>query len=178
MYSRRQAIRHIALAGAGICLTGTPTLARAEEIDGGLPRSEQILRAFMDTVIPGAQLDHRDATLVFRDKAYGFSKYRWLFIIDLRNRSGRLFSTGRFHELTQTQRTVVIQDALRSRGLMRRLYSGAIQLTQVAVYSGFYRDPEECPLIDFKVEFEDIGCSYPQAHRFFGRSMTPDGQPL
>ncbi len=176
MTTRRQAIRQIAIIGAGLTVAGIATGCLSDGAIGDqLEHGDKLIRAFMETVVPGAPVQHPDITTAFRDKMYGFSKYRWLFNFDLRSRACKLFGTLNFHKLEIHERKRVIENALRTDGKMKRLYSGAIQIAQLTVYTGFYCEPERCEMINFDAGFKGGITSYPNTNQFFGRSMTLNG---
>ena len=176
MSTRRQAIRQMAIIGVGLSVAGSATGCLGNGATGDqLGHGDKLIRAFMEAVAPGAPVQHPDITLAFRDERFGFSKYRWLFNFDLRKRACSLFGTLNFHKLNINERKIVIEDALRSDGKMKRLYSGAIQLAQLTVYTGYYREPERCEMIQFESGFGGGSTSYQNAGQFFGRSMTLNG---
>ena len=111
---------------------------------------DDILRAFVTTVIPGASPDDENLIRAFYDRFYPFHDYTGFFVYDLNRRSKSLFRTGDFQSLSPDRRTKVIQDGLNADAAVRKLYSGAIFLAQVSFYGGIYDDDRGCPLIGFE----------------------------
>lgn len=176
MSTRRQAIRQMAIMGVGLTVASTTTSCLGNGATGDqLEHGDKLIRAFMETVVPGAPVQHPDITSVYRDKMYGFAKYRWLFNFDLRKRACKLFGTLNFLKLEIDERKRVIEDALHTNGTMKRLYSGAIQLAQLTIYTGLYCEPERCEMIKFNAGFMGGTTSYPNTGQFFGRTMTLNG---
>jgi hypothetical protein len=176
MSTRREAIQQMAIIGVGLAATGAASGCMVDGASGDqIEHTDKLIRAFIETVVPDAPVQHPDITLAFRDELYGFTKYRWLFNFDLRKRACKLFGTLNFHKLEILERQRVIEDALRTNGKMKRLYSGAIQLAQLTVYTGFYCEPERCEIIQFDAGFMGGITSYPNPGQFFGRSMTVSG---
>ncbi|GEM_PF-1019258 len=110
---------------------------------------DDMLRAFVVTVIPGAPIDNEHLIRVFHDDYYPFSPYTGFFLSDLAQRSQELFQTEKFCELSLAQRTRVVQAGLKADATVARLYRGAILLAQVSFYAGIYDDEKGCPLVDF-----------------------------
>lgn len=141
------------------------------------PPGKRTIRSFMDTVVPGAPTNHPDIDVVFYEPAYGFAKYRRILLLDLKKRSKRLFGNRQFSGLSYEQRAAVIKSGLRAGDMLRKLYSASIYVTQVTVFTGFYKTEESCSLIDFKAKFEPgaIKTSYSNFQEFAGRPLTNDG---
>lgn len=110
---------------------------------------DQILRAFVVTVIPGAPDDDPNLTRIYSDEYYPFHSYCGFFVSDLSRRSADLYGDDRFDRLSAEQRTNVIEDGLRADATVARLYRAAIFMAQVSFYAGIYDDEKGCPLIDF-----------------------------
>jgi hypothetical protein len=72
----------------------------------------------------------------------------------------------------------VIQDGLDAGGVTRRLYTGAVFLTQIATYAGIYDEDRGCELIDFGGRnrgFPGSTLTYPDQGRFLAEGITGDG---
>jgi hypothetical protein len=174
MTTRRNMIKKLgALAGGIFILPLTRGLSPDENLD--LQRSSKTLLAFAGTVTPGVMAVGGGFTEIFDERVYGFRKFKWLLLTDLRNRSRRIFGNDNFAKLEPEQRHRVIVNALRTRGIMRRLYSGAIQITQVGYYSGYRCRPEGCTEIGFRSQFGYEPACYAEGSDFFGQSLTDDG---
>jgi hypothetical protein len=146
--------------------------------DGSL--IDRVLRAFVMTIIPGAPLDDPNLIRMYLDSYYPFCPYSGFLAYDLVRRSRKLHGVERFDELSQTQRTAVVQSALGSDETVSRLYKGAILMAQVSFYGGIY-DPEKgCPLIDFPGRnngYFPREMFYSDAQRFLAVELTGDGNP-
>ncbi len=141
---------------------------------------DRILRAFVVTVIPGADPAEINLVRMYHDADYPFAPFTGFLVFDLARRGERLFGTQFFENLPPGQQTSVIQDALSSDDILSRLYRGAILMAQVSYFAGIY-DPEGgCSLIDFPGKnrgFSLEESSYPFAHSCFGSETTTDGNP-
>jgi hypothetical protein len=152
--TRRTALRGIAgfIGGAALAAC-TPLRILAgwypEEFDRDPELTDRVLRAFVDTIIPGAPPDDPNLARVFVDTDLPFADHAAFFAADLCRRSEALFGV-RFHRLGRSRRVAVVQAALRSDGTTRRLYEGGIFLAQIAIYAGIYDDLAGCPLIEFE----------------------------
>lgn len=110
---------------------------------------EQMLRAFVTAVIPGAPEDDPDLVRMFTDDYYPFHEYCEFFAADLSSRSEKLFEDDRFDQRTLEERARVVQDGLEADATVARLYRGAILMAQVSFYAGIYNDEKGCSLIEF-----------------------------
>jgi hypothetical protein len=162
-----------ALTGGILILPMTKGMANYENID--LKRSVKTLMAFAATVTPGVKDIGAGFAEIYNESVYGFRKFKWLLLTDLQNRSRRIFGNDSFAQLSSDQRHRIIRNALHSRGIIRRLYSGAIQITQLGYYTGYRCDPEGCPEIAFRSHFGFDSACYAGGSDFFGQSLTNDG---
>lgn len=121
---------------------------------------EETLRAFVVTIIPGADYFDKDLIKVFYDEYYPLSKYRSFIVYDISKRSEKLHGTNQFESLTPGQRTEVVENAEEGSKIIRKLYNGAIILSQVAYYASIYDDDKGCALIDY--EGKNYGYSHVQ----------------
>ena len=152
--SRRSALGGLAALAAGSVLGGcTPLRMLAgwypAEFDRDPELTDRVLRAFVDTVIPGVPLDDPDLARVFVDPRFPFADHATFFAADLCRRAGA-HSPSRFHELSRPRRVAVVQEGLRTDRTTQRLYEGGIFLAQVAVFAGIYDDSAGCALIEFE----------------------------
>jgi hypothetical protein len=69
-------------------------------------------------------------------------------VADLDRRATRVGGRA-FALLAPPDRHAVVLSGLRARGVTGHLYTGAVFLTQVALYAGIYDDEAGSPLIDF-----------------------------
>lgn len=141
---------------------------------------EKILRAFVTTIIPGA--DEKDENLIkmYNDKYYPFNIYCSYFVFDLNRRSQKLFNNKDFFELSLWEKTKVVQNALSGKELSRRLYKGAILMAQVSYYGAVYNEDSGCPLINFPGNNEGYTkeeVTYSFAGYYFDNELSIDGQP-
>ena len=151
--TRRQAIRMlaggIAALAAGACAPATILLKTyPDEYRVGTAATERALRAFTETVVPGLTPAELDAVTVLQDPFYPMAKYSAYLASDLDHRAKQRYDRP-FAALTAAERASVLDRALQSRGVTLKLYTGAVFLTQAAVYGGIHDDRAGCRLIDF-----------------------------
>jgi len=178
--SRREAVRSLGLMAAGLAASACAPL---RILTGSYPDEfkhrpdvvDRALRAFVSTVIPGADPDAADLTRAYTDPHYPFARYAAFFASDLTRRAHDRFGEHAFDRLTINQRTAVIRDGLEADGTTRKLYQGAIYLAQIAFYGGIYDDDAGCPLIDFPGRYRGDAVTYEHAHHFLPRALTPGG---
>jgi len=183
--ARREAVRRLAVLGAGLVAAGCTPLRIVlhlypEDFDRDPALVDRVLRAFVAAVIPGAQDNDPDLTRAYHDAAYPLGKYASFLAADLCRRAWARHGTDAFHRLPLDERTAIIRRAVSSGGTTARLYNGAIFLAQVAFYSGIYDDDKGCALIEFEGRYRFRGLeatTYPDPERFLGRALTPDGNP-
>ena len=147
---RRDAVRYLTWILAGAATQAcTPlrivTRSFAAEFKNDPALVAQTLRAFVAAVIPGVEPGAPDPARALLDRRYPFARYAPFFASDLAARSHRLFGTGEFASLAIAQRGAVIADGLAADGTTKKLYRGAIYLTQVSIYAGIYDDDAGCP---------------------------------
>ncbi len=180
--SRRQMVGLLAAAGLAGCTPARILLqAYPEPFKQDDDLNERILGAFADTIVPGAGDPDRNVLRVYRDEFYPFAKYHRYFASDLCRRAGYVCDTEDFDRLPRKERERVIAEALSSDATSRKLYSGAIMLTQVAFYAGIYDDRRGCSDIGFEGEYQFRGLdafTYPNPERFLATPMTASGHPL
>jgi hypothetical protein len=182
--SRRQAIRMlaggVAALAMGACTPATIVLkAYPEDYRPGSKATDEALRGFLDTVVPGLTPDERRLVTVLEDPFYPLAKYSAYLASDLDGRSKRRYRSV-FAALTPVQRASVIRDALSSRDrTTRKLYTGAVFLTQAAVYAGISDDRAGCRLIDFPGggHLTANSQAFPGRTAITSRAQSPDGNP-
>ena len=141
---------------------------------------DRLLRAFVLTVIPGADHDSPNLVRMYHDTDYPFYPYAGYLVHDLARRSMHLFGTETFDLLDSGERTIVLEDALASDETTSRLYRGALLIAQVSYFAGVYDPDRGCPMIDFPGRnqgFTPAELSYPDSARFLGVESTKDGNP-
>lgn len=152
--SRREAIRLVAGAASALAV-GACTPARIilqaypEDYREGGEATQEALLALIDTVVPGLSPEERRSIDVLTDPFYPLARFSDFLASDLDRRARREYR-GRFASLSLDQRTVVIKAGLASRDrTIQRLYTGAVFLTEAAVYGGIRDDRAGCALIGF-----------------------------
>lgn len=141
---------------------------------------KSILIYFVDAVIPGVDLKDSNLVKIFYDLFFPFAPYRTGFAADLAQYSKHLFANDLYYELPRISRQALVQDGLESRTPRGLLYSGAIFLTQISVYSGIYDDQKGCPLIEYPGKFQFVEwteLTHPDPEYFRGIEKTVDGNP-
>lgn len=184
--SRRDMLGRLGFLFAGAAATAcTPVRVilhmYPEEFDTQPDLVRRVLRAFVETVVPGAPSDDPNLARAYLDPDYPLAKYAGFLASDLCKRSKQMFADPNFDALTIDQRTAVVENALHADGTTARLYNGAIFLGQVAFYAGIYDDDRGCPLIGFEGRYRSKGLeatSYPHPERFLARTITVDGNPV
>ena len=184
--SRRAALKSLAvLAAAGVGAACTPIRMGLRLAPGGFDDDEalvdRVLRGFATAVVTGIPADHPNLVRHFYDDDYPLAKYRGYLAADLCQESVDRFRIPAFDQLPLAQRTKIIESKLASGGVTRRLYRGAIYLTQIACYAGIYDADRGSPLIDFDGRCRNpsvADSTYPMPHRFLSHETTLDGNPL
>ena len=180
--SRKEFLKQFSMASALLFAACTPAKillkAYPEEFKNDPRLRERVLRAFVTTVIPGADEDDPHLVRIFEDEYYPFHSYCAFFTSDLCNRSSDLFSEERFDRLTSAQQTKVIADGLEADATASRLYRGAILMAQVSFYAGIYNSEKGCPLIDFhgaNTGFTTDEMYYPNSGSMLAPALTTNG---
>jgi hypothetical protein len=182
--SRRQAIRLLAGGIAALALGGcTPATivfrAYPEAYRPGSDATDRALLAFIETVVPGLTPAEIRAVAVLRDPFYPLARYADFLASDLDRRAERAHHRL-FHALAPAERTAVVQRAFAGDGTTRKLYTGAVFLTQAAVYGGIEDDSAGCRLIGFPGAVDgapSAEVSYPDTTRFATRGLSLNGNP-
>ncbi|HOX20709.1 MAG TPA: hypothetical protein PLI70_07260 [Gemmatimonadales bacterium] len=183
--NRRQAIRllagGIAALAASACTPATIILkSYPEQYGRGTAATRRTLHAFTATVIPGLTPDEILAVDALEDPFYPTAKYCAFLASDLDRRAGRRHDRL-FFELDLPKRTAIITKALdEGDATTRKLYTGAVFLTQAAVYGGIHDDSAGCRLTGFPGGnhlADPALVSYPDTSRFAARALSRDGNP-
>lgn len=183
--NRRQAIRLLAggLAAlvAGACTPATIILkSYPEQYRRGAAATRQALHAFTATVVPGLTPEEIRAVTSLEDPFYPTAKYCAFLASDLDRRARRRHDRP-FFELDLPGRTAIIRKALdEGDATTRKLYTGAVFLTQAAVYGGIHADSAGCRLTGFPGGnhlLDPALVSYPDTGRFASRALSRDGNP-
>jgi hypothetical protein len=141
---------------------------------------QRLLKAFVLTVIPGADPASPNLIRMYHDTDYPFHPYSGYLVNDLAHRSMRLFGDEAFDLLDLPRRTSVVEDALASDDTTSRLYRGAVLMAQVSYFAGIYDPDRGCPLIDFPGRNRGFGAkelTYPDGAKYLGAELTTDGNP-
>ncbi len=183
--SRREVLRRLTVLGTGLSV-GLAAGCTPVKIGLGIhpPRydtdpliGDEVLQAFVATVIPGAPVSDPNLIRVFEDDYYPLARFRGALIADLCERSDRMFKMKMFSWLNAEQRTQVVQNAISSQSVTKQLYEGAIFLVQISCYGGIYDAAAGCELIDFPgagfIPFAEQ--TYPAAERYLASSLTAKG---
>lgn len=181
---RRQAIRlmagGIAALAAGACTPATIILQNyPEQYRSGTAATRRALQAFTATVIPGLTPEEVEAVTALQDPFYPTAKYCAFLASDLDRRAERRHERL-FSSLDLPQRTDIVRKALDGDATTRKLYTGAVFLTQVAVYGGIRADGAGCRLTGFPGGYhlaDPALVSYPDTSRFTARALSRDGNP-
>lgn len=182
--SRREVLRRLVLGGmaitAGACAPVRLVLkAYPSEFDHDQSLTDRTLSAFVHTVTPGLPQGPHPAVRVLQDDFYPIAPYAAFLASDLDRRAESRFHRS-FRDLQPGERRMVIQDGLDADTITRRLYTGAVFLTQISVYGGVHDDRAGSPLIDFPGGYQPpipASLSHPEVERFRTRSLTADGNP-
>ena len=177
---RRDAVRHLAWILAGAATQAcTPLRIVTRSFPAEFKHDRELvgrtLRAFVAAVIPGFDPGAADPARALLDPRYPFAAYAAFFASDLSRRSKRRYGTPSLDSLTLEQRTLVIEDGLAADGTTRKLYRGAVYLTQVAIYAGIYDDDSGCALIDFQGRYRGDPISYADPQSFLPAPCTAGG---
>lgn len=183
--SRRAALKSFAVLAAGVGAACTPLRMAFRWAPGGFDDDQalvdRVLRGFVTAVVPGLSVDDPNLVRHFYDDDYPLAKFRGYLASDLCQESVNRFGTPAFDQLPLAQRTKIIEGRLAKGGVTRRLYRGAVYLTQIACYAGIYDPDRGCPLINFDGRRRNTSVAdstYPMPHRFLSHEITSDGNPL
>jgi len=184
LLSRRQAIRFLAGGAAalamGACTPATILLkAYPEQYRPGSDATDEALLAFIDTVVPGLTPEEVRAVTALKDPFYPMAKYSDFLASDLDRRADRHHGRS-FSALSLPDRTDIVAKALHGDATTRKLYTGAVFLTQAAVYGGIHDDRAGCRLTGFPGGYHfanPASLSYPDTSRFAARALSRTGNP-
>lgn len=179
--TRRAAVARLGLLAAAAALAGCTPLriafrAYPDRYDADGARVARVLRAFADTVVPGADPDAVGEVL--SDPFYGLAPYLAYLAADLDRRADDLGAPG-FAEAGGPDRTALVRAATTSGdATTRKLYCGAVFLSQVAACGGSGDGDEARPRIGWEGRYRPRPLSeltYPEPERFLAAALTPDG---
>jgi hypothetical protein len=177
--TRRQAIGLLcgaAAAGFTACAPMRIALRQAPaEFKHNRNRVDAVLRMFVATVIPGADVEDDNLARIYTDDTYPFAPYAATFVADLQTRAQRISNGLGFEQMELAARTQVIQEGLNADFATRKLYTGAVFIAQVSYYAGIYTD-NGCSMIQFDGHFvPGHEITYRNTQRFATRALTRDG---
>jgi hypothetical protein len=141
---------------------------------------EKTLRAFVVTVIPGADRNDPDLVRMYFDTDYPFFPYTGYMVYDLARRTAHRHPGGSFGDLVAGERTAILSEALASDDTTSRLFKGAMLMAQVSYFAGIYDPGKGCALIDFPGKndgFRQEEISLPDAGAYLGEAATAEGNP-
>lgn len=145
-------------AGAGLATACTPVRIGLKlyppDFDEHPELVEETLRAFVLAVVPGMPSDDPNLTRVFYDELFRLAEHRAWLAYDLCRRAGNDSGERRFAALPLSARERVIAGALSAGGVTTRLYTAAIYVTQITVFSSVYDDSSGCPLWNYDGPFQ------------------------
>lgn len=158
--ARREALRLLAIVGAAGA-AGACTPARI--VMGWYPREfktddaavRRVLSAMARTIVPGVDASDEALVGVFYDERFPLRRVRTYLASDLCERSLSECGEYGFERLGAADRARVVASGLRADATSRKVYTGAVFLTQLALYSGFY-DAAGCPEIEFEVPYRPL----------------------
>ncbi len=183
--NRRQAIRllagGIAALATAACTPATIILqSYPEQYRRGTAATRLALGAFTATVVPGLTPEETLAVTALEDPFYPTAKYCAFLASDLDRRARRRHERP-FSALDLSERTAIVRKALDDGdATTRKLYTGAVFLTQAAVYGGIHADSAGCRLTGFPGGnhlADPKQVSYPNPDRFAARELSRDGNP-
>lgn len=182
--SRRDAIRllagGVAALAMGACTPATMLLkVYPEQYRPGSASTDTALLAFIDTVVPGLTRSELNSITVLQDRFYPIAKYSDFMASDLDRRAERHYERP-FASLTLSERTAIVEKALNGDHTARKLYTGAVFLTQAAVYGGIHDDRAGCRLTAFPGGYRPPAptqISYAASKRFTARALSREGNP-
>ena len=180
---RREALSRMGLLSTALLAAGCTPMQIVlrlypEEFDESQYR-DNILRAFVLTVIPGAAQSDPNLIRALIDEDYPLASHSGYLASDLHHRSRSRFGRS-FDQLGPDQRTEIVMQAVASGGTTTRLYTGAIFLTQIAYYAGIYDPAAGCRLIGFDGRYRFTGIqatTHPDHARFLATTLTTTGDP-
>jgi|SRR6058998_3474202 len=181
LITRRQLLQRLGTIAAGLAAACTPVRvlvnAYPQAFDDDPALRDRVLRAFVATVIPGAPADDPDLARALTDPDYPFAPFAAFLAADL-SRRGRARFGDAFERLDLAARTAIVAEGLTADATSRKLYNGAITLSQVAFYAGIYDPKQGCTLIGFEGGYRLrplAAITYPDPTRFLAEALTPDG---
>lgn len=180
--TRRQALAYLGAAAAASVTACTPMKILLGAYPGVFDEdddlTDRVLGGFADAVLPGASVPTGQLVRPLRDERFPLEGHCGYLASDLCGRAGDLCGSRQFDLLSREERCLVIEAGLASDAITRRLYTGAIFLTQVAFFGGIYDDDTGCAFIEFdgryrKTRLADL--TYPDPQAYLARELTSNG---
>lgn len=100
-----------------------------------------IIIAFVRTILPGLKKDNPVIAYHFYDKQLKIKKLEFLLKLFLKRITKRTYGHNHFDRLDLRSRKNVIYIGLNGSNLRKKIFTGAIFLTQVAIYCAIYNRP-------------------------------------
>jgi len=113
-------------------------------------RHEKILRAFIDAVVPGCDLDNINHLSGFYDESLPMAKYVRLLILRINRMKRKLGFYKRFYHLSREERTRIIEYGYKNSKLDYEMFHAAIYLSQITVYGGIFNQMTNADFIGFE----------------------------
>ena len=182
--NRREALARLGVMVAGLTAACAPAevLTRIElgDLDIDAARVERNLRAFALTIVPAAPPDAPAMVKPFFDERYPLARFRGLFAADLARRARARSGNTHLDRLSLADREAIVREGLNGDPVMRRLYTGAVFMVQLAALGGIYSESAEVPLLGFEGEYRFQGIeaiTYPEPGRYLSAPLSADGNP-
>jgi hypothetical protein len=182
--TRREALARIGAAAAGLTAACSPAQVLMKlnpgELDIDLSRVERNLRAFALTIVPAASPSDPALVRPFYDANYPLAQFRGLFAADLARRARARSGVAQLDHLPRDEREAIVREGLHGDPVMRRLYTGAVFMVQLAVLGGIYSESAEVPLLGFEGQYQFRGIAaitYPDPQRFLAPELSLNGNP-
>lgn len=178
--TRREAVARLGMLAGLAALACTPLRiglrAYPDRYDADEALVRRTLRAFADTVVPGAAVEGIEDLL--SDPFYGLEPYRGYLAADLDRRAtaagGRAFA-----DLDRRGRTRVVAAGTESPdATTRKLYAGAVFLAQIGAFGAAGDGQGPCSLIGWKGAGVPVAAprqGHPDPLRYLPPALTPDG---
>jgi len=182
--NRREALARLGAMVAGLTGACAPAqmLARLNpgELDIDAMRVERNLRAFALTIVPAASESDPALVRPFHDQHYPLAHFRGLFAADLARRARARGGETHLNRLSLEDREAIVREGLHGDPVMRRLYTGAVFMVQLAALGGIYSESAEVPLLGFEGQYRFHGIeaiTYPEPGQYLSAPLSADGNP-
>jgi hypothetical protein len=151
------------------------------EFDIDTARVQGNLRAFAATIVPAASPTDPALIRPFYDRRYPLARFRGLFATDLARRARARSGETHLDRLSLAEREAIVREGLHGDAVMRRLYTGAVFMVQLAALGGIYAESAGVPLLGFEGQYRFRGIeaiTYPNPERFLAAALTGTGNPV